>query len=75
MAKTNLTNAPRWYRQTNDFIRGRIHTNADAEALGRYLNLSGDSVRKKTQGNVRWSFEEVLNALEFYGTTPTEVMR
>lgn len=75
MARVAMTRAARWHRQANDFIRARIHTNAEADELAEYLNMTGDSVRKRLQGNVPWRLEEMLNALEFYSTEPSEVMR
>ena len=75
MAKVTMTKATRWNRQATDYIRARIHTNAECEALADYLHMSVDSVRKRNQGNVPWRFEEMMNALEFYGTEPAEVLR
>lgn len=75
MARVEMTKASRWSRQGNDFIRGQIHTNAQAEALAEYLHMSIDSVRKRMQGNVPWRFDEMMDALEFYGTEPAEVLR
>ena len=75
MARVEMTKASRWSRQANDFIRAQIHTNAECEALANYLHMSIDSVRKRTQGNVPWRFDEMMAAIEFYDMVPSEVMR
>ena len=75
MALVTMTNSKRWARQFDDFIQNRLKTVKDVEALAEYLNKSRDAIYKRQEGHTAWKLNEALDALEFYGVDPAEVMR
>ena len=76
MAKTSLTDADRWERQFNDYVRGRLHGDrAKLQAVARYLNVSDDIIYKRIAGDTRWRLGDALAVIEYFESTPGEVMR
>lgn len=75
MPRTTLTNAQRWERQFNDWVKGRTPKKKDVEALAIYLNCAPITIYKRKSGEIPWKLEDALATLEYFGESPQEVMR
>ena len=75
MARTNLTRSARQRICFDNFIDEHITTRAEAERVGAYLNCSADNVLGKKYGRIRWTLDQALDVIEFYGATTEEVFR
>ena len=75
MARTNLTRSARQRICFDHFIDEHITTRAEAERVGAYLNCSADNVLGKKYGRIRWTLDQALDVIEFYGGSPEEVFR
>lgn len=75
MARVSITDAERWERQFNDFLRGKLQTRKKVEDLSVYLNCSPFTIYKRLSGDVSWRLSDALQTMEYFETDPSQIMR
>lgn len=75
MARVSVTNADRWEHQFNAFLRSRMRTKKEVEALSVYLNCSPFTIYKRISGEVSWKLTDALQTLDYFETDPAQIMR
>ena len=76
MAKVELTQADSWHRQVDDWAYARLHGHRkELHQLAIYLNVTDDTIYKRISGFTEWRLDDALAVLDFFGSSPSEVMK
>lgn len=74
MPRVNLDKPTTEYRQFVDWIRGELRRQKKTQVqLADYLRISPVSMSQRMNGAIEWPFREVLEVLEFFGASFTDV--
>ena len=68
MPRTRVDKTSYMISRFNDFVRGELKRKRKSQqVLADYLGMSRSSLSLRLLGEVKWTIEEVLETLEFFG--------
>lgn len=75
MARVSCDMTLRKYRRFNDWLRGRMRREKVSQVrLAEYLGVNQQTLSKRLDGQIEWSFRDVLEVLEYFNTDFEEIM-
>ena len=63
------------YRRFNDFVRGELRRKKIQQStLGEYLGVTQGVISQRLNGEIEWSFRDVLKTMEYFETKFEDIL-